>query len=110
MNKTLRGILYDYEGKEDEKISLIKNDCDKLGYICYIIPKIMNAPLILFITLYFLFKLFGYKFIYSIVLLFISMGIILLLDYLYFKNTKKILKRKEKRIKLVTYVFHILKI
>ena len=109
-NKILRGNLYDYEGKEDEKISLIENDCDKLGYIFYIIPKIMNAPLILFITLYFLFKLFGYKFIYSIVLLFISMGIILLLDYLYFKNTKKILKRKEKRIKLVTYVFHILKI
>ena len=37
-----------------------------------------------------------YKFIYEIIILFIAMGIVLLLEYLYFKNTKKILKRKEK--------------
>jgi len=108
-NKILKGNLYDLEGKEDEKMNLIELDCEKLGYIFFIIPKILNAPLILFITLYFLFRLFGYKFIYAIFVLFIAMVLILLLEFLYFNNTKKRLKRKEKRIKTVTYVFHILK-
>ena len=109
-NKILRSNLYNYEGRDEgEKINLIEVDCEKLGFIFSVGPKIINAPYIIVLSLYFLFKLFGFKFIYAMFILVILMTFILFLQVLYLRNMRKILNKKDERMKLVTYVFHILK-
>ena len=108
-NKILKGNLYNFEGREEEKINLIENDCEKLGYIFYVFPKIINSPFVLFISLYFLFKLFGYEFFYSMLILFFFMTLVLFLQVFYFKNSKKIYKRKKERMNIVNDIFHMLK-
>ena len=109
-NKILRSNLYNYEGKDEgEKINLIEVDCEKLGFIFTVGPKIINAPYIIILSLYFLFQLFGFKFIYAMIILIILISFILFLQILYLRNMRKILIKKDERMKLVTYVFHILK-
>ena len=109
-NKILRGNLDNYDGRgEGEKINLIEVDCEKLGYIFFVGPKIINAPYLIIISLFFLFQLFGFKFIYAMGMLIVLMTFILILQVLYLRNIKKILNKKDQRMKTVTYVFHILK-
>ena len=76
-NKILRSNLYNYEGKDEgEKINLIEVDCEKLGFIFTVGPKIINAPYIIILSLYFLFQLFGFKFIYAMIILIILISFI----------------------------------
>ena len=108
-NKILRNNL-NYDGRDEgEKINLIEVDCEKLGFIFSVGPKIINAPYIIVLSLYFLFKLFGFKFIYAMIILIILITFILFLQFLYLRNMRKILVKKDERMKLVTYVFQILK-
>ena len=61
------------------------------------------------ISLYFLFKLLGHRFIYAIIALILLMICILILQVIYVKNLKIILKYKDNRMKIVTFVFQMLK-
>ena len=94
---------------EGEIMNLIEVDCEKLGILFYIGPKIVAAPFRVIISIIFLFKLFGIKFIYCIMLLIFILLLIVILQILYLKNLKELLKKKDERSNIVTYIFHIIK-
>ena len=94
---------------EGEIMNLIEVDCEKLGILFYIGPKIIASPFRVVISIIFLFKLFGVKFIYCLILLVFILVSIVILQILYLKNLKELLKKKDERSKIVTYIFHIIK-
>ena len=94
---------------EGEKINLIQVDAAKLGTIFSMTPDIVVAPFRIIISLFFLFRQFGKKFSYAIIILLVVLVIILLLQILYIKNYGKIISSKDERLKIVTYVFQVLK-
>ena len=109
-DKILKENLNSYNGKSDgETINLIEFDCERIGFIFFIIPKVLNSPITIFVSLYFLFQLFGFKFTYALGSLIILLASILLLQVQYLRNMRKILQLKDERMKIVSYVFHILK-
>ena len=109
-DKILKENLNSYSGKSDgETINLIEFDCERIGFIFFIIPKVLNSPITIFASLYFLFQLFGFKFAYALSTLVILLLSILLLQVQYLKNMRKILQLKDERMKIVSYVFHILR-
>ena len=109
-DKILKENLNSYNGKSDgETINLIEFDCERIGFIFFIIPKVLNTPITVIGSLYFLFKLFGFKFTYALGSLIILLASILLLQVQYLRNVRKILQLKDQRMKIVSYVFHILR-
>ena len=94
---------------EGEIMNLIEVDCEKLGILFYIGPKIIASPFRVVISIIFLFKLFGIKFMYCLILLVFILLSIVILQILYLKNLKELLKKKDERSKIVTYIFHIIK-
>ena len=94
---------------EGEKINLIEVDAEKVGSLFSTAPKVIVSPFRIVISLFFLFRQFGKKFSYAIIILLAVLVLILLLQLLYIKNYKKILILKDKRVKIVTFVFQVLK-
>ena len=94
---------------EGEKLNFIEVDAEEIGSLFYLGPFVLTAPIKVGISVYFLFKLLGYRFIYAIIALIILMILILLLQVIYVKNLKILLKYKDNRMKIVTFVFQMLK-
>ena len=94
---------------EGEKINLIEVDAEKVGSLFSTFPKVVVSPFRIVISLYFLFLQFGKKFSYAILILLFVLVLILLLQFLYIRNYKKILIFKDSRVKIVTFVFQVLK-
>ena len=94
---------------EGEKINLIEVDAEVVGSLFVSATKVIVSPFRISISLYLLFRQFGKKFSYVIIILLIVLLIILLLQLLYIKNYKKILIAKDQRVKIVTFVFQVLK-
>ena len=94
---------------EGEKINLIEVDAEKVGSLFSTAPKVIVSPFRIVISLFFLFRQFGKKFSYAILILLFVLILILLLQVLYIKNYKKILILKDGRVKIVTFVFQVLK-
>ena len=94
---------------EGEKINLVEVDAEKVGSLFSTAPKVIVAPFRIVISLFFLFRQFGSKFSYAIIILLVVLLLILLLQILYIKNYKKILILKDGRVKIVTFVFQVLK-
>ena len=101
-------LTYKTKG-EGEKINLIEVDAEKVGTLFRVLPRVVISPFRIGISLYFLFKQFGKKFSYAIIILLIVLLVVLLLQVIYIKNYKKILSLKDARLKIVTYVFQVLK-
>ena len=95
--------------EEGEKINLIQIDCEKISYLFLVGPRILSMPIRVFIALFLLFQFFGKKFIYTLLVLFILLIFVLIMQILYLRNIKDILKTKDERMKILSYVFHILK-
>ena len=95
--------------EEGEKLNLIEIDAEKVGFLFFIGPKIIMGPISVGFSLYLLFNLFGFGFIYTFIILCVLLGIILLLQILFLKNYKKNLVKKDARMKIVTNTFQILK-
>ena len=56
-DKILKENLNSYNGKSDgETINLIEFDCERIGFIFFIIPKVLNTPITILVSLYFLFQ------------------------------------------------------
>ncbi len=109
-NKILNSNSLSFKEKgEGEKINLIEVDAEKVGMIFNALPRVIVSPFRIGISLYFLFKQFGSKFSYAILILISVLIIVLLLQILYIKNYKKILTLKDARVKIVTFVFQVLK-
>ena len=94
---------------EGEKLNFIEVDAEEIGSLFYLGPFVVTAPVKVGISVYFLFKLLGYRFLYAIIALIILMLLILLLQVVYVKNLKILLKYKDFRMKIVTFVFQMLK-
>ena len=94
---------------EGEKINLIEVDAEKVGSFFSTAPKVIISPFRIVISLFFLFRQFGNKFSYAIIILLVVLVLILLLQILYIRNYKKILLLKDGRLKIVTFVFQVLK-
>jgi len=94
---------------EGEKLNLIEEDAEEIGSLFFLGPFVITSPIKVGISLYFLFQLLGYRFFYAIIALICLMVIILLLQIIYVKNLKILLKYKDNRMKIVTFVFQMLK-
>ena len=94
---------------EGEKLNLIEEDAEEIGSLFFLGPFVLTAPIKVGISVYFLFKLLGYRFIYAIIALIILIFLILMLQVIYVKNLKILLKYKDNRMKIVTFVFQMLK-
>ena len=94
---------------EGEKLNLIEVDAEEIGSFFYLGPFFFTAPIKIGISIYFLFKLLGYRFFYAIIALIVLMFLILILQIIYVKNLEILLKYKDNRMKIVTFVFQMLK-
>ena len=94
---------------EGEKLNLIEEDAEEIGSLFFLGPFVITSPIKIGISLYFLFQLLGYRFFYAIIALIFLMFFILLLQIIYVKNLKILLKYKDNRMKIVTFVFQMLK-
>ena len=94
---------------EGEKINLVEVDAEKVGDLFRGLPRVIISPFRIGISLFFLFRQFGAKFSYAIVILLIVLLLVLLLQIIHIKNYKKIITLKDARLKIVTFVFQVLK-
>ena len=94
---------------EGELLNLAEVDAERIGAFFFSGPRIITAPIKVFISMYLLFKLFGFYFFYVLIILVIIIIVIVLLQVFYIKNFKKLLMLKDKRMKIVSYVFQTLK-
>ena len=94
---------------EGELLNLAEVDAERIGAFFFSGPRIITAPIKVFISMYLLFKLFGFYFFYVLIILVIIIIVIVILQVLYIKNFKKLLMLKDKRMKIVSYVFQTLK-
>ena len=94
---------------EGEKINLIEVDAEKVGDLFRSLPRVIISPFRIGISLFFLFRQFGAKFSYAILILLFILFLVLLLQIIYIKNYKKIITLKDARLKIVTFVFQVLK-
>ena len=94
---------------EGEKLNFIEVDAEEIGSLFYLGPFVLTAPFKIGISVYFLFKLLGYRFLYAIFALIILMLLILILQVVYVRNLEILLKYKDNRMKIVTFVFQMLK-
>ena len=95
--------------EEGELLNLAEVDAEIIGSFFFSGPRIITAPIKVFISMFLLFRLFGFYFCYVLLLLFGIIIVITFLQIFYIKNLKKLLFFKDKRMKIVTYVFHTLK-
>ena len=77
--------------EEGEKLNLIEIDAEKVGFLFFIGPKIIMGPISVGFSLYLLFNLFGFGFIYTFIILCVLLGIILILQIFSLKIIKRIL-------------------
>ena len=94
---------------EGEKLNLIEEDAEEIGSLFFLGPFVFTAPVKVGISVYFLFKLLGARFFYAIIALILLVFLILILQVIYVKNLKILLKYKDNRMKIVTFVFQMLK-
>ena len=94
---------------EGEKINLVEVDAERIGFFYYIFPRVLTSPIKIGISMFFLFRIFGGKFFYALLGLFFILLILFIFQYFYVKNLENLLEYKDKRMKIVTFVFQVLK-
>ena len=94
---------------EGEKLNLIEEDAEEIGSLFFLGPFVLTAPIKVGISVYFLFQLLGSRFFYAIIALCFLIILILILQVVYVRNLKILLKFKDSRMKIVTFVFQMLK-
>ena len=111
MEKLLKtnSINSNFSKGEGEKLNLIEVDAEKIGYFFLWFPRISMYPFKISFSLYLLFKIFGKIYIYAILVLIFVIAIIVFFQLIYNRNLKYVLHYKDKRMKIVTYVFTVLK-
>ena len=109
MEKLLKSNSNSYAKGEGEKINLMEIDAEKIGFFFFWAPRIITFPGKIAISLYLLFQIFGHTFIYGLFALGVILAVIIFFQIIYNINIKYLLKNKDKRMKIVTYVFKVLK-
>ena len=95
---------------EGEKLNLIEVDAERIGYFFLWLPRISIYPFKIAFSLKILFNILGREYIYSVLTLIVLIIIIIFFQIIYNKNIKYVLYHKDKRMKIVTYVFTVLKL
>ena len=107
---TKTSIFIKSQISEGEILNFIQVDSEKLNFLFTSLPKILTVPFNLLVSFYALFLFFGKSFIFGLIVLFIMILIIWYIQHRYLLNTKEMLKKKDKRMRLTTHTFHIIKI
>ena len=95
---------------EGEILIFIQVDAAKLNYLFTSLPAILVIPVNIVISFYALFKFFGLTFFIGIGMLVVIIIIIWIVQWRYLVNTKIMLNKKDKRMRLTTHTLHIIKI
>ena len=111
MEKLLRSntINSSFSKGEGEKINLVEIDAEKIGYFFIWFPRISIYPFKISFSMYLLFKIYGAIYIFAIIGLIFVVIIIISFQIVYNRNIKYVLYQKDQRMKIVTYVFTVLK-
>ena len=111
MEKLLKSnpINSSFSKGEGEKINLVEIDAEKIGYFFLWFPRISIYPFKISFSMYLLFKIYGKIYIFAILGLILVVTIIISFQIVYNKNLKYVLYQKDQRMKIVTYVFTVLK-
>ena len=107
---TRTSIFIKSQISEGEILNFIQVDSEKLNFLFTSLPKILTVPFNLVVSFYALFLFFGKSFVFGICILLIMILIIWYIQYKYLINTKEMLRKKDKRMRLTTHTFHIIKI
>ena len=107
---TKSSIFLKNQISEGEILNFIQVDSEKLNYLFTSLPAIVIIPFNLAISFYALFSFFGLTFFVGIGMLLIIIIIIWIVQYRYLANTKVMLRKKDKRMRLTTHTLHIIKI
>ena len=107
---TKTSIFIKSQISEGEILNFIQVDSEKLNFLFASLPKILTLPFNLIVSFYALFIFFKKSFIVGLTMLIIMILIIWYIQYRYLYNTKEMLKKKDKRMRLTTHTFHIIKI
>jgi len=107
---TKSSIFIKNQISEGEILNFIQVDSEKLNYLFTSLPAIVVIPVNIAISFYALFSFFGLTFFFGIGMLIIIILIIWIVQYRYLVNTKIMLKKKDKRMRLTTHTLHIIKI
>ena len=107
---TKSSIFMKNQISEGEILNYIQVDSEKLNFLFTSLPSIIIIPINISVSFYALFSLFGISFLVGIAILIIMVLIIWLVQYFYLKNTKIVLKKKDRRMRITTHSLHIIKI
>ena len=111
MDKLLKSnaINSSFSKGEGEKINLVEIDAEKIGYFFIWFPRICIYPFKISFSLYLLFKIYGKIYVFAIIGLILVVTIIISFQIVYNRNLKYVLYQKDQRMKIITYVFTVLK-
>ena len=107
---TKSSIFIKNQISEGEILNYIQVDAAKLNYLFTSLPAIIVIPVNIGISFYALFKFFGLTFFFGIGVLIVLILIIWIVQWRYLVNTKIMLAKKDKRMRLTTHTLHIIKI
>ena len=107
---TKSSIFIKNQISEGEILNYIQVDSEKLNFLFTSLPSVLVVPLNLIISSYALFIFFGLSFIFGIIILILMILAIWYVQYRYLENTKVMLRKKDKRMRLTTHILHIIKI
>ena len=88
---------------------MVEIDAKKIGYFFIWFPIICIYPFKISFSLYLLFNIYGNIYLIAIIGLILIVTIIISFQIVYNRNIKYVLYQKEQRMKIVTYVFTVLK-
>ena len=107
---TKSSIFIKNQISEGEILNYIQVDSEKLNFLFTSLPSVIIIPFNIVISFYALFKLFGLPFLVGVGMIIIMIIIIWIVQYRYLVNTKIVLKKKDKRMRITTHSLHIIKI
>ena len=107
---TKSSIFMKNQISEGEILNFIQVDAEKLNYLFTSLPAIIVIPVNIVISFYALFKFFGLCFFVGIGILVFLIIIIWIIQWRYLVNTKIMLHKKDRRMRLTTHSLHIIKI
>ena len=107
---TKSSIFIKNQISEGEILNYIQVDAEKLNYLFTSLPAIIVIPVNIAISFYALFSFFGLTFFVGIGMLIVLIIIIWIVQWRYLVNTKIMLSKKDKRMRLTTHTLHIIKI
>jgi hypothetical protein len=109
-NKLLTSSIFIRSNLNKGKLNtFIQNDVETIHFIFNYAPNSLVVPFQILISMYMLFSLFGYTFIYSFILFIFLAAISWIVEDLYYQNQKKLLFYKDSRVKLTNSILHMLK-